>query len=75
MHDRPGFDGLGAVRAIEGFFLDRLGLGPWEVLILMQLSSSLLLCEVVGVVELIQTCLVPLLQRLQLFQLLRVDVL
>jgi tripartite ATP-independent transporter DctM subunit len=32
------FDGLGAVRAIEGFFVDRLGLGPWEVLILMQLS-------------------------------------
>ena len=32
------FDGLGAVRAIEGFFIDRLGLGPWEVLILMQLS-------------------------------------
>ncbi|MDZ5700037.1 MULTISPECIES: TRAP transporter large permease [Phyllobacteriaceae] len=32
------FDGLGAVRAIEGFFLDRLGLSPWEVLILMQLS-------------------------------------
>ncbi len=32
------FDGLGAVKAIEGFFLDRLGLGPWEVLLLMQLS-------------------------------------
>jgi tripartite ATP-independent transporter DctM subunit len=32
------FDGLGAVRAIEGFFVDRLGLGPWEILILMQLS-------------------------------------
>jgi len=32
------FDGLGAVKAIEGLFLDRLGLGPWEVLILMQLS-------------------------------------
>ena len=32
------FDGLRAVDAIEGFFLDRLGLGPWEVLILMQLS-------------------------------------
>ncbi len=32
------FDGLGAVRAIEGFFLDQLGLSPWEVLILMQLS-------------------------------------
>ena len=32
------FDGLGAVKAIESFFLDRLGLGPWEVLIMMQLS-------------------------------------
>ena len=36
------FDGLGAVRAIEGFFLDQLGLGPWEVLILMQLSFILM---------------------------------
>jgi len=36
------FDGLGAVRAIEGFFLDRLGLGPWEVLILMQVSFLLM---------------------------------
>ncbi|MEO3430802.1 TRAP transporter large permease subunit [Pelagibius sp. CAU 1746] len=32
------FDGLGAVKAIEGFFVDRLGLTPWEILILMQLS-------------------------------------
>jgi len=32
------FDGLGAVRAIESLFVDRLGLGPWEILILMQLS-------------------------------------
>ncbi len=32
------FDGLGAVKAIEGLFVDRLGLGPWEILILMQLS-------------------------------------
>lgn len=32
------FDGLGAVRAIETFFLENLGLGPWQVLILMQLS-------------------------------------
>ncbi|MVA95857.1 TRAP transporter large permease subunit [Nitratireductor sp. CAU 1489] len=32
------FDGLGAVKAIEYFFVDRLGLTPWEVLILMQLS-------------------------------------
>jgi TRAP-type mannitol/chloroaromatic compound transport system permease large subunit len=36
------FDGLGAVRAIEGFFLDRLGLGPWEILLLMQLSYLLM---------------------------------
>lgn len=32
------FDGLGAVRAIEGLFVDQLNLGPWEILILMQLS-------------------------------------
>ena len=32
------FDGLGAVKAIEGFFVDRLGLSAWELLILMQLS-------------------------------------
>ena len=36
------FDGLGAVRVLEGLFLDRLGLGPWEVLILMQLSFLLM---------------------------------
>ncbi|WP_343079902.1 TRAP transporter large permease [Ostreiculturibacter nitratireducens] len=32
------FDGLGAVRAIEGFFIERLGLSAWEIIILMQLS-------------------------------------
>jgi len=32
------FDGVGAVKAIEVFFLGDLGLGPWEVLLLMQLS-------------------------------------
>ncbi|KPK60245.1 MAG: C4-dicarboxylate ABC transporter [Gammaproteobacteria bacterium SG8_31] len=32
------FDGLGAVKAIEYLFVDRLDLGPWEILILMQLS-------------------------------------
>ena len=36
------FDGVGAVKAIKGFFLDSLGLGPWEVLILMQLSFLLM---------------------------------
>lgn len=32
------FDGLGAVKAIENLFVGSLGLGPWEILILMQLS-------------------------------------
>lgn len=32
------FDGLGAVKAIEGFFVGQLGLSPWEILIMMQLS-------------------------------------
>lgn len=32
------FDGVGAVKAIKGFFIGDLGLGPWEILILMQLS-------------------------------------
>ncbi len=36
------FDGLGAVKAIESFFIDRMGLGPWEVLIMMQLSYILM---------------------------------
>jgi tripartite ATP-independent transporter DctM subunit len=36
------FDGLGAVKAIEGFFVGDLGLGPWEILILMQLSFILM---------------------------------
>ncbi|MEE8225588.1 MAG: TRAP transporter large permease subunit [Kiloniellales bacterium] len=36
------FDGLGAVKAIESFFIQKLGLGPWEVLIMMQLSYILM---------------------------------
>ncbi len=32
------FDGLGAVRAIESLFTEQLGLNPWMILILMQLS-------------------------------------
>ncbi|GHC17227.1 TRAP transporter large permease [Aidingimonas halophila] len=36
------FDGLGAVRAIEALFLDRIGMGPWEVLLMMQLSYILM---------------------------------
>jgi tripartite ATP-independent transporter DctM subunit len=36
------FDGLGAVKAIEGLFTEQLGLGPWGILILMQLSFLLM---------------------------------
>ena len=36
------FDGLGAVKAIEYMFLDKWGLTPWEVLILMQISYILM---------------------------------
>lgn len=36
------FDGLGAVKAIEGLFTERLGLSPFVILILMQLSFILM---------------------------------
>ena len=36
------FDGLGAVKAIEGLFIGQLGLSPWQILILMQLSYLVL---------------------------------
>ena len=36
------FDGLGAVRAIDNLFTDQLGLNPWVILILMQLSFILM---------------------------------
>ena len=36
------FDGLGAVRAIDNLFTDQLGLDPWMILVLMQLSFILM---------------------------------
>ncbi len=36
------FDGLGAVRAIDNLFTDQLGLDPWMILVLMQLSFLLM---------------------------------
>ncbi|MDR2844719.1 MAG: TRAP transporter large permease subunit, partial [Puniceicoccales bacterium] len=36
------FDGLGAVRAIEGLFLNNWGLSSWTVLLLMQVSFVIL---------------------------------
>ncbi len=36
------FDGLGAVHAIESLFIQRWGLSPWGVLVMMQLSYILM---------------------------------
>lgn len=36
------FDGLGAVKAIDSLFTEHLGLSPWMILILMQLSFILM---------------------------------
>ena len=36
------FDGLGAVKAIESLFIERWGLSPWGVLIMMQVSYLLM---------------------------------
>jgi tripartite ATP-independent transporter DctM subunit len=36
------FDGLGAVKSIEHLFTEELGLNPWTILILMQLSFILM---------------------------------
>jgi len=36
------FDGLGAVKAIESFFIQEAGFTPWEILIMMQLSYIVL---------------------------------
>ncbi len=36
------FDGIGAVRAIEGLFITRWDLSPWQVLLMMQLSFLVL---------------------------------
>ncbi|MGB7270193.1 MAG: TRAP transporter large permease subunit [Albidovulum sp.] len=36
------FDGLGAVKAIDSLFTEQLGLDPWTILILMQLSFLLM---------------------------------
>ncbi|MCX7889676.1 MAG: TRAP transporter large permease subunit [Rhodobacteraceae bacterium] len=36
------FDGLGAVKAIEGFFVDQLHWSPWTILVMMQVSFLLM---------------------------------
>lgn len=36
------FDGLDAVRALEGLFMNDLGLSPWQILLMMQISFIIL---------------------------------
>lgn len=36
------FDGLGAVRALEGLFMNDLDLSPWQILLMMQISFIIL---------------------------------
>lgn len=36
------FDGLSAVRALEGLFMNDLGLSPWQILLMMQISFIIL---------------------------------
>lgn len=36
------FDGLGAVRALEGLFMNDWGLSPWQILLMMQVSFIIL---------------------------------
>jgi tripartite ATP-independent transporter DctM subunit len=36
------FDGLGAGRALQSLFVDQLAMGPWEILIMMQVSYLLM---------------------------------
>ena len=42
VYKRQVFDGLGAVGAIEHLFTGQLHLSPWTILIIMQLSLSLI---------------------------------
>jgi tripartite ATP-independent transporter DctM subunit len=60
------FDGLGAVNAIEGFFVDRLGLSPWEVLIMMQISYLLMgmFLDDTAMLVIVAPLYVPLVDRL-----------
>ena len=62
------FDGLGAVKAIEAFFLESLGLGPWQVLILMQLSFILMgmFLDDTAMLVIVAPLYVPLVARLDL---------
>lgn len=62
------FDGLGAVKAIEGLFIGQLHLGPWTILILMQLSFLIMgmFLDDTAMLVIVAPLYVPLVARLDL---------
>lgn len=60
------FDGLGAVKSIERFFLGDLGLAPWQVLVLMQLSFLVMgmFLDDTAMLVIVAPLYIPLVQKL-----------
>ena len=62
------FDGLGAVKAIDALFTEKLGFGPWTILILMQLSFLVMgmFLDDTAMLVIVAPLYVPLVARLDL---------
>lgn len=62
------FDGLGAVKAIDDLFTDKMGLSPWTILILMQLSFLIMgmFLDDTAMLVIVAPLYVPLVARLDL---------
>lgn len=62
------FDGIGAVRAIENVFIHNWDLGPWQVIILMQLSFIVMgmFLDDTAMLVIVAPLYVPLVDRLDL---------
>lgn len=62
------FDGLGAVKAIDSLFTEKLGFGPWTILILMQLSFLIMgmFLDDTAMLVIVAPLYVPLVARLDL---------
>jgi tripartite ATP-independent transporter DctM subunit len=62
------FDGLGAVKAIDSLFTEKLGFGPWTILILMQLSFLVMgmFLDDTAMLVIVAPLYVPLVARLDL---------
>jgi TRAP-type mannitol/chloroaromatic compound transport system permease large subunit len=62
------FDGLGAVKAVESLFTEKMGLSPWTILILMQLSFLIMgmFLDDTAMLVIVAPLYVPLVARLDL---------